>query len=96
MKIRLFSIAQKELDSAIEFYDAQRQGLGNDFLSEVLEAFDRIRNFPFAWPPFHKNTRRCIVSRFPYGIIYFMEENVVLVVAISHLHREPEYWIGRI
>jgi hypothetical protein len=96
MKIRLFPIAQKELHSAVEFYNVQRQGLGFEFLSEVIEAFDRIINFPSAWPPFHKNTRRCIVSRFPYGIIYFVEEDAVLIVAVSHLHREPEYWIGRI
>jgi hypothetical protein len=96
MKIRLFPIAQKELDAAIEYYNSQRQGLGYEFLSETVEALERIKKFPLAWSPFTNETRRCLITRFPYGIIYLIKEENIFVAAIANLHREPDYWIDRI
>jgi len=96
MEIRFLAIAQAELDDAIDYYNSKFSGLGNDFLFEVLKTLERIRIFPLAWHPFSENTRRCQISHFPYGVIYQILEEEILIVAIAHLHREPDYWKNRI
>ena len=96
MRIRFLEIAQIELDEAIEYYNHEATGLGDAFLTEILNALDRIGKFPEAWHPCSKRTRRCQIRRFPYGIIYQTRKNEVLVVAIANLHRKPDYWKDRI
>ena len=68
MKINFLEIAQIELDDAIEYYNYEVPGLGDVFLSEVLNALERISEFPKAWHPCSKRTRRCQTRRFPYGV----------------------------
>lgn len=96
MEIRLLEIAETELDEAVIFYNSEQPGLGADFIVEFVNSLDRIKAYPKAWNPFTQNTRRCQLRRFPYGIVYQILETEILVVAISHLHREPEYWQERL
>ena len=74
MKIDFLEIAQIELDDAIEYYNYEAPGLGDAFLTEVLNALDRIGEFSEAWHPCSKRARRCQTRRFPYGIIYQIRE----------------------
>ena len=96
MEIRLLKIAETELDEAVIFYNSEQPGLGADFIVEFLNSLDRIKAYPKAWNPFTQNTRRCQLRRFPYGIVYQIFETEILVIAISHLHREPGYWQERL
>ncbi|MDY6969846.1 MAG: type II toxin-antitoxin system RelE/ParE family toxin [Spirochaetota bacterium] len=96
MKINFLEIAQIELDDAIEYYNYESPGLGDAFLLDVLNALDRIGQFPEAWHPCSKRARRCQTRRFPYGIIYQIRENEILVVAVANLHRDPDLWKDRI
>ncbi|MFP4573965.1 MAG: type II toxin-antitoxin system RelE/ParE family toxin [Desulfobacterales bacterium] len=96
MKINFLEIAQIELDEAIEYYNYEVPGLGDAFLAEVLNAIDRIGRFPEAWGPCSKRTRRCRTRRFPYGVIYQIRDQEILIVAIANLHRKPGYWKDRI
>jgi plasmid stabilization system protein ParE len=96
MEIRFLEIAQIELDETIEYYNNESVGLGDAFLLEVLNAIERIKLFPEAWHPFSSHTRRCQLHRFPYGIIYQILDTEILIVAIAHLHRKPDYWKDRI
>ncbi len=97
MEIRLLTPAEKELEDAFDFYEKQIRGLGSEFIDDILAAFKRIRTNPTAWTPFSKRTHRCLTNRFPYGIIYqIIDENLILIVAIAHLHRKPGYWKDRI
>ena len=95
MKIRFFQEAQYELDDAIEYYNIESEGLGQEFLQEVINALDRIVNFPNAWHSLSKNTRRCQTKRFPYGLIYSEMEKEILIISVSHLHRKPNHWKNR-
>jgi len=95
MKINFLEIAQIELIEAIEYNNYEIPGLGDAFLTEVLNALDRIGEFPEAWHPSSKRARRCQTRRFPYGIIYQIREQEILVVAVAHLHRKPDYWQDR-
>ena len=92
MTVRLLEIAEIELDEAIHWYSAQAPGLGDAFLIEVLSAADRIARFPEAWHPLGDDVRRWRLSRFPYGLIYTIDEGDVLVLAVAHLHRRLDYW----
>jgi toxin ParE2 len=96
MKITFLEIAQIEMDDAIEYYNYEAPGLGDQFLTEVLNALDRIGEFPEAWHPCSRRTRRCRTRRFPYGIIYQTRETEILVIAVANLHRKPDYWKDRI
>lgn len=96
VKVNFLEIAQIELDEAVEYYNYEVPGLGDAFLSEVLDALDRIGKYPEAWHPSSKRTRRCQARRFPYGIIYQIREQELLVVAIANLHRKPDYWKDRL
>ncbi len=96
MRIRFLEIAQIELDDAIEYYNYEVPGLGEAFLTEVLNTLDRIGKYPEAWQPSSKRTRRCQTRRFPYGIMYQIRKDEILVVAIANLHRKPDYWEDRI
>lgn len=96
MQIRLLDVAQQEFDEAVEHYNAQKPGLGDEFLLEALNAFERIRKFPQAWHPYTGNARRCQTHRFPYGIAYQILESEILIVAVASTHRRPGYWLDRI
>ena len=96
MQIRFLEIDQNELDEAVEYYKYIIPGLGEKFLNEVLNGLDRIGNFPEAWHPFSKRTRRYRLLHFPYGIIYQIRENEILIIAIANLHRKPYYWKDRL
>jgi hypothetical protein len=94
--IRILKPAQLELDEAFDFYESQNSGLGFDFVNEFEKAAKRIEQFPEAWHPFSLNTRRCLFHKFPYAIIYKIESDEIVFVAIYHLHRKPFYWKNRI
>jgi hypothetical protein len=72
--INFLEIAHIELDDAIEYYNYELPCLGDTFLNEVLNALDRIGEFPEAWHPCSRRARRCQTRRFPYGIIYQINE----------------------
>ena len=95
MKVTFLEEAEIELDDAIEYYNSTFSGLGDQFLEEVLSAIKRIVNFPDAWHPLSDEIRRCQTKRFPYGVIYAKLENEILIIAVSNLHRRPEYWDNR-
>jgi hypothetical protein len=96
MKVSFLEPADKELQEAVDYYQQQRYGLGDEFMAEILLTLELIRMYPQAWPQLSKRTRRCRTRRFPYGIVYRVQHDEVLVVAISHLHRQPLYWLNRL
>ncbi|MBL8029540.1 MAG: type II toxin-antitoxin system RelE/ParE family toxin [Fibrobacteres bacterium] len=87
--------AAEELSAAIEWYNTNAIGLGTEFLSEIEEAIDRIISFPQLWPLVNNNYRRCLTGRFPFAIIYRINNDVIQILAIAHLSRKPGYWQKR-
>jgi len=87
--------ARRELKDAVRYYNAQRARLGEEFRDEVWETIQRIQKFPEAWHPLSASIRRCQMNRFPYGLIYVASDNEILIIAVAHLHRAPEYWRDR-
>jgi len=75
MTYRFLSPALVEISEAAEFYDAQVEGLGGDFIAELDDAVDLILRFPTAWSRLHGDYRYCSLRRFPYSIIYTFAED---------------------
>lgn len=96
MKVRFFKPAQSELEDTFAWYETQSHGLGTQFLDDFDRAVRRIVAYPLSSPEIEKDLRRCLLSRFPYGVIYGIDSENIIVVAIAHLHREPQYWIDRL
>ena len=96
MRVEFLEPARAELAEAAAFYNAESEGLGFEFAAEVKRTIERIVQFPEAWAPLSKRTRRCRTKRFPYGIVYQVREEVLLIVAVMHLHRHPDSWKSRL
>jgi hypothetical protein len=96
MKISFLIPAQTEFEEAIEYYDEQRAGLGIEFSNEVGQALDRTSHYPEAWSQLSSRIRRCLVSRFPYSVIYEGRSEHLIIIAIQHHHRKPESWRSRV
>jgi plasmid stabilization system protein ParE len=96
MTIRLHEDAQQEHEDAADYYNQECPGLGYEFADEVYRTIGRIEDNPEAWQPLSKRTRRCLAHRFPYAVIYQLRSESILVIAIMHLHRDPNTWKGRI
>ncbi len=96
MKVSFLTPAQSELDDAVTWYNRQASGLGREFLDELDRAVRQAVAFPMSYPEIEPGIRRCRLARFPYGLIYGLDGETLIVVAVSHLHRQPRYWIDRI
>jgi hypothetical protein len=88
--------AEIELNQAVDYYNDCQPSLGWDFSREVYCAIQNILAYPQAWTPLSKNTRRCLVNRFPFGVIYQIIQNHIFIIAIMQLNRKPGYWHKRI
>ncbi len=85
-----------ELNQAVCYYESCRAGLGSEFAEEIRLTVCRIAEFPEAWSQLTENTRRCLTKRFPYGVIYQIAGDQILIIAVMQMNREPDYWKNRI
>lgn len=88
--------AEQEMLEAARYYDSHATGLGTDFLSETERAVNSIAELPMTWPVVEGELRRRLVRRFPFGILYRIEPEEIVIVAVAHLRRKPGYWRERI
>ena len=95
MKFDFHEDAEKELFAAIEYYEECQSGLGLRFSKEVFATIERICEYPFSWSQIDPKTRRCLTTRFPYGILYRITNDKILIMAVMNLHRRPGYWENR-
>ncbi len=96
MKLSFHPAAESEFDLAINYYEDCEPGLGNDFSLEVLTGIQAIADYPRGWPVIEGDVRRCLVNRFPFGIVYSAEENdEIFILSIMHLRQDPKHWKKR-
>ena len=88
--------AEQEMLKAARFYESQTAGLGVDYLSEVERAVQTIAESPTTWPAIEGKLRRRLIRRFPFGILYRIEPEEIVIIAVAHLRRKPWYWKKRI
>jgi hypothetical protein len=92
MTYRFTSAALRELRDALLDYESKEQGLGARFLAEVDGAIARILMAPEAWRRLSVRTRRCLLHRFPFGVLYRIRGAEILVVSVMDLRRDPVCW----
>lgn len=95
MTYRFLSPAESDVAEAVAYYERAATGLGLEFLDELEHTLHRILLHPEAWMRVSEEHRRCRLRRFPYGVIYAMEGDTVMVVAVFHFHRHPDSWRDR-
>ena len=96
MRAVFHSEARLELAEAARWYNSQSLGLGSNLRREVKAAVAGIVANPEWFGVFEDDVRCCLVRRFPYGILYEIRPDRVLIVAVMHLHRTPGYWKSRV
>lgn len=95
-RVEYFPEASRELEDAFEWYLERSLHAADAFLRETERAVTVIAEAPGIWPLFQAGTRRYILHRFPYSIIYRVADGGIEVVAVSHHKRRPRYWHGRL
>jgi plasmid stabilization system protein ParE len=88
--------AEEEMTASAEYYESKAAGLGLKFLDEVDHGLTQISTNPYGWPFHSEQARRYLLRRFPYGLLYQVYADHVYIVAVMHLHREPNYWKHRL
>jgi toxin ParE1/3/4 len=87
--------AERDIEDAFKWYENKRTGLGSDFLLCVEEGLAKIWRSPEVYSTVHKNARRFLIRRFPYGIFYLLDRGLVVVLAVLHARRDPQTWLSR-
>jgi plasmid stabilization system protein ParE len=93
---RFLDEAEAEFNAQVVYYEEVQDGLGLEFAHEVFSAINRIGKFPSAWTPYSKRSRRCLLRRFPFAIVYRLIDEEIVIFAIMQLNREPDYWRNRL
>jgi plasmid stabilization system protein ParE len=88
--------AAEDYLTASRYYTEIEASLGAAFVHSVEDAMEQISRHPLAWQPVEEDVRRFLLPRFPYGLYYTVEEDVLLVVSILHMKRLPGTWRSRI
>jgi plasmid stabilization system protein ParE len=94
-RVGLSAEARRDLRQTVDWYDRQRPGLGERFLQSLVDTLDLVTERPGAFPLVHLDIRRAIVRRFPYGVFFRLIGETIRVVAVMHLHRDPDTWRRR-
>ena len=92
MRVRFLEVARSELLQANQYYASYSAAAADRFRRDMRSALRRMTAHPEAWHPLDGRFRRCQLTRFPYGVIYEQVGDELMIVAVAHLHREPDYW----
>lgn len=95
MGVRYLLPARLEILDAVEFYESQAPGLGAEYLNEVDDALELLSSHPQFGMPHLEGTRRVLLGRFPFDLVYLIESDTIIVVAVAHHRRRPGYWRDR-
>lgn len=95
--LRTSQPASDELSQAVRWYEARRSGLGGEFFDAVADALQLIEARPEigSAASADRMTRRLLIPRFPYQVVYRLRPGEIVIVAIAHLKRRPGHWKTR-
>lgn len=95
---RWVSVRPEATDELLEersWYEARAPGLGLEFTRAVQACIATVRRDPEAFPVVHRDVRRALLRRFPYGLYYRVEEDGIVLLACFHASRDPKDWRSR-
>jgi plasmid stabilization system protein ParE len=88
--------ALAEYEAAAVYYAERDPRVGQRFVAAVEDTIDKILDAPTRWRVLDEDVRRCLTRVFPYGVLYTIEPDFVLIVGVMHCSRQPGYWKRRI
>lgn len=95
MQVQFDPEALSDLAGAMDWYTARSASAADSFAQEIERAVVRLQESPLRWPPYLHGTRKALLRRFPFALIYRTRSNEIQIVAVAHLHRRPGYWRHR-
>lgn len=96
MRCEFHPEALAEYEAAALYYAERDPAVAQRFVAAVENAIDRILDSPTRWRVLDEDVRRCLTRVFPHGVLYTIEPEFVLIVAVMHCSRAPEYWKRRV
>ena len=95
-RVNVRPLAETDLAEAYEWYEQQAAGLGAQFLDEVQAVYERVEQFPAAFPEVYRDVRRALVRRFPFAVFYRLRDDTAHIIACTHVRRHPRAWRSRV
>jgi toxin ParE1/3/4 len=96
MRIRFQASARLELFEEAHWYGRRKAGLDDEFLLEVQTVLNLLKQFPGSGTPHDRGTRRILVNRFPFSIIYRVVADDLTIYAVAHHKLPANYWVRRL
>jgi plasmid stabilization system protein ParE len=96
MKSEFLPEAEEEFREAVRYYEKEAPGIGLRFVAEVRKGVIFITENPYAAAEVDSSIRRKILNHFPYSLLYAVESELIVIVAVAHQKRRPRYWRGRV
>jgi plasmid stabilization system protein ParE len=95
-RLRLLEATEQEVEEASDWYGSRSEPSRTAFLLEIEQALKHILRRPYTWSRYVGGTRRYVCKTFPYSLIYLVEGDAVVVVAVAHQSRRAGYWKNRL
>lgn len=96
MNSEFLSEAEDEFRESVRYYENEAPGVGLRFIAEVRRGVNFITENPFGAAAVGSGIRRKVLNHFPYSLLYAVESELVVIVAVAHQKRRPRYWRGRL
>jgi toxin ParE1/3/4 len=96
MKYVFHPDALTEYAEAVKYYTEQRIEIAQAFIDTIEDTIFRIGESPIRYAAIEEDVRRCRTRKFPYSVIYSIDPDYILILAIMHHSREPGYWKSRL
>ena len=93
--ISFHRLAEQELNDAVSYYHLESPGLGEALLQEIRRSVQAIVDHPEAGLDLLGGVRRRLARRFPYAVLCSVKPGEIRILAVMHLKRRPQYWVGR-
>lgn len=95
-RVRYTSAAIVDRADAVKFYRRQGASVAEAFTRDLRHTVSLLSERPLLGTPYDGGTRRKLLTRFPYPVIYHVQEDVIRIFAVKHDRRDPEYWKDRL
>jgi toxin ParE1/3/4 len=95
-RLRLFEEAAEDVEHERHWYRRRSESAEASFLRELDHAIASVIEAPQMWPRYMAGTQRYVLPTFPFSLIYFVEDDVVVIVCLASEHKKPGYWRDRL
>lgn len=96
IEVRYHPEASAEIEAATAWYMSRSPAAARGLVEELDRAIDMLRQFPELQPSYDAKHRFAVLRRYPYSVIYRVDEDCIRVIAFAHSRRETGYWQDRV